>query len=53
MHKGSCSNAGKTEHTFEGSHVPKESNFNLLLALVAQHNSTLRDHPDNSRTNAK
>lgn len=34
-------------------HVPEESNFNSLMALVAQHNSTLRHHLENVRGNAK
>ena len=34
-------------------HVPEESNFNSLMALVAQHNSTLRHHLENARGNAK
>lgn len=34
-------------------HIPEESNFNAILALVAKHNSTLRNYIDNARSNAK
>ena len=34
-------------------HIPEESNFNALIAIVAQHNSSLRNHLDNPRSNAK
>ena len=34
-------------------HIPEESNFNALIAIVAQHNSSLRNHLDSPRSNAK